>query len=174
MCDRGELPEGWEYHLVGNLNRSRLVDLEYFADLQRLAEGYPIRLLVDLDLDRLIDEYRRASIFWHAAGWGENERRWPEKFEHFGLTTCEAMSSGCIPVVIAKAGQLEIVEHGATGFLFHTSRELEDATKLLVDGYGEPWTHELMQRAATSVRRFGRDGFIECLKQILRHRGLVE
>lgn len=173
MVDRGEIPEGWEYHLAGNLHRDRLVDLEYFAELERLAEGYPVEILVDASLDRLVEEYRRASIFWHAAGWGESERRRPEKLEHFGLTTCEAMSSGCIPVVIAKAGQLEIVQHGETGFLFSSGRELAALTKRLVEGYGEPWTHDLMARARAAVQRFGRERFEERLWQILEAHDLL-
>lgn len=173
MHDRGEIPRGWEYHLAGNLHRGRLVDLEYFADVERLAEGYPVKLLVDLDLAQLVEEYRRASIFWHAAGWGESERRQPEKFEHFGMTTCEAMASGCIPVVIAKAGQLEIVEHGETGFLFTRADELAAITKRLIDGYGEPWTHEIMARAAASVERFAVPRFEERLLEILRAHDLL-
>lgn len=167
MHDRGDVPDGWEYHLVGNLHRDRLVDLEYFAELERLAEGYPVKLLVDLELDDLVAEYRRASIFWHAAGWGENERRRPEKFEHFGLTTCEAMASGCIPVVIAKAGQLEIVEHGESGFLFTTAEELASITRRLIEGNGASWTHTLMERAAAAVQRFSRPRFEERLREIL-------
>jgi len=174
MHDRGEIPEGWEYHLVGNLHRNRLVDLEYFAELERLAAGYPVKLLVDLDLPRLVEEYRRAAVFWHAAGWGESDRRQPEKFEHFGLTTCEAMSSGCIPVVIAKAGQLEIVEPGRSGFLFTTAEELESATKRLIEGFGEPWTHALMRQAAAAVERFSRPRFEERLLGLLEAHGLLD
>lgn len=173
MVDRGQVPDGWEYHLVGNLHRNRLVDLEYFAELERLAEGYPVKILVDLSLDRLVEEYRRASIFWHAAGWGESERRQPEKFEHFGLTTCEAMSSACIPVVIAKAGQLEIVEHDETGFLFHSADELAHLTKRLIDDHGEPWTRELAERARRSVRRFSREAFERRLWEILSAHELI-
>lgn len=174
MVDRDEVPEGWEFHLVGNLHRDRLVDLEYFADLERLAEGYPVKLLVDLSLRELVQEYRRASVFWHASGWGESERRQPERFEHFGLTTCEAMSCGCIPVVIAKAGQLEIVEHGETGFLFTTADELASITRRLIRGHGQPWTRELMERAAASVERFSRPRFEERLREILEARGLLD
>lgn len=174
MCDRGEIPEGWEYHLAGNLHRDRLVDLEYFAELERLAEGYPVKLLVDLGLHRLVEEYRRAAVFWHAAGWDESDTRQPEKFEHFGLTTCEAMSSGCIPVVIAKAGQLEIVEQGRSGYLFTTAEELESTTRRLIEGFGEPWTHELMRRAAAAVERFSRPRFEKRLRQILETHGLLD
>lgn len=174
MVDRGEVPDGWEYHLVGNLHRNRLVDLEYFAELERLAEGYPVKILIDLSLDRLIREYRQASIFWHAAGWGENERRQPEKFEHFGLTTCEAMSAGCIPVVIAKAGQLEIVEHGETGYLFGSAEELASLTRRLIDGHGEPWTHEIAEQARQAVRRFSREAFEERLLEIFTDHGVLD
>lgn len=174
MVDGGDVPEGWEYRLAGNLHRRRPVDLKYFAELEKLAAGYPVKLMVDLDLDQLIQEYRGASIFWHAAGWGENERRRPEKFEHFGLTTCEAMSSGCIPVVIAKAGQLEIVEQGESGFLFGTAEELSSITRRLIQDHGEPWTHELMQRAAAAVERFSRPRFEERLRELLEAHGLLD
>ncbi len=173
MVDRGEVPEGWEYHLVGNLHRGRLVHLEYYAELEHLAEGYPVRLRTDLSLDQLVLEYQQAALFWHAAGWGENERAQPEKFEHFGITTCEAMSAGCIPVVIAKAGQLEIVEHGRSGFLFHTSGELASITRRLMEGYGEPWTRELMLHATTSVQRFALGMFEERLWEILEAHDLL-
>lgn len=173
MVDHGNVPGGWEYHLAGNLHRNRLEDLEYFAELERLAEGYPVKLLIDLSLDRLIEEYRQASIFWHAAGWGENEEKQPEKFEHFGLTTCEAMSAGCVPVVIAKAGQLEIVEHGETGFLFSNARELEEITRRLMTGNGEPWVCEMRTRAAAAIQRFGRPRFEERLLEIFREHDLL-
>jgi glycosyltransferase involved in cell wall biosynthesis len=124
-------------------------------------------------LAQLVGEYRRASIFWHAAGWGESERSWPEKLEHFGMTTCEAMSSGCIPVVIAKAGQLEIVEHGENGYLFTRADELAAITRRLIEGHGEPWTHQLMERAALSVQRFSVPRFEQRLLEILRSRDLL-
>ena len=63
----------------------------------------------------LRDLYARASIFWHAAGLGEDPERHPDRYEHFGITTVEAMSAGAVPVVIDAAGQVEIVEHGAYG-----------------------------------------------------------
>jgi glycosyltransferase involved in cell wall biosynthesis len=173
MHDRGQIPAGWEYHLVGNVHR-RSQDVAYFAEVERLAAGYPVKLRVDLGLDELVEEYRRASIFWHAAGWGENERRAPEKLEHFGLTTCEAMSAGCVPVVIAKAGQLEIVEDGESGFLFTDGRQLAAATRRLIEGHGQPWIHELGRRARAAVERYSRERFEERLLAILDEHGLLD
>lgn len=56
-----------------------------------------------LELEQL---YAQSSVFWHAKGYGENR---PMLMEHFGIVTVEAMSAGCIPVVINKGGQKEIV-----------------------------------------------------------------
>ena len=53
--------------------------------------------------------------------------------EHFGITTVEAMAAGCVPVVINKAGQREIVEDGVSGFLWNTWGELKDRTQLLAE-----------------------------------------
>jgi glycosyltransferase involved in cell wall biosynthesis len=173
MCDRGEIPEGWEFHLVGHVHRNRRSHLDYYARLETLAQGYPIRLLPDLPFSELQREYHDASIYWHAAGWGESENRHPEKFEHFGLTTCEAMSSGCIPVVIAKAGQLEIVRDGHSGFLFHNERELAERTRRLIAGFGDTWIRDMRQAAARDARRYGREAFVKSLVSILERRDLV-
>jgi glycosyltransferase involved in cell wall biosynthesis len=38
------------------------------------------------------------------------------------------MAAGCVPVVINKGGQPEIVEHGVSGFLWDTLEELKEYT----------------------------------------------
>ena len=48
--------------------------------------------------------------------------------EHFGIVTAEAMIAGCVPVVFAGGGQLEIVNHGTDGVLGRTQEELVDRT----------------------------------------------
>ena len=40
--------------------------------------------------EELIKLYEKAKIFWHGAGFGENENLNPEKMEHFGITTVSA------------------------------------------------------------------------------------
>jgi glycosyltransferase involved in cell wall biosynthesis len=52
-------------------------------------------------------------------------------FEHFGLTTVEAMSAGCVPIVINKGGQKEIVEDGISGFVWNTPDQLIEKTIFL-------------------------------------------
>ena len=78
--------EGWELHLAGNRG-TRPVDTEYYSQLERAAAGKPIVLHPDLPFAELKDLYGRATIYWHASGYGQDVTKDPVKFEHFGITT---------------------------------------------------------------------------------------
>jgi glycosyltransferase involved in cell wall biosynthesis len=159
MVDEGEIPAGWEYHLVGNVHRESRNDVRYFERVNELAKGYPVRVLAGASFDDLRREYHQASVFWHAAGWGESERWFPERFEHFGITTCEAMSAGCIPVVLARAGQLEVLEDGVSGYLFSNESEMRRKTRDVIDMFGRPESREMSRRAQRHVQKFSREQF---------------
>jgi len=161
MCDAGLVPDGWEYRLAGRVHRESAEHVAYFEEVRRLAEGYPIRILADLPYEKLVEEYRGATVFWHAAGWGEDDEEHPERFEHFGITTCEAMSAGCIPVVIAKAGQNEIVSDGVDGFTFLTEEELARKTAAVMASFGTDRHAALAEAARGSVGRYSRRAFID-------------
>jgi glycosyltransferase involved in cell wall biosynthesis len=125
----GDLPT-WEFRCVGALSELP-PDHTFLADVQTLAAGYRVRVLVNLPRTDLETMYARAKIFWHAAGYGEDDEVHPDRLEHFGMATVEAMSAGCVPVVIDKGGQREIVEHGISGFRWRTLEELKEYTRLL-------------------------------------------
>jgi glycosyltransferase involved in cell wall biosynthesis len=76
--------------------------------------------------------YNKANIFWHAKGYSVDEETDPSDLEHFGLTTVEAMSAGCVPIVINKGGQKEIVDDGVNGYRWDTPEELVDKTIYLI------------------------------------------
>jgi glycosyltransferase involved in cell wall biosynthesis len=145
LCDAGH--QGWELHLVGTLHHDYEADVEYFDRVRRLAEGYPIYLHVDAPGELLQDLYRRASIYWHAAGHGVDGNTRPAELEHFGMSTVEAMGNGAVPVAIARGGQVEVVEDGITGFLWTDLSQLQARTiELTRDG-------PLRQRMALAARR---------------------
>jgi O-antigen biosynthesis protein len=80
-----------------------------------------IELKVNGSLDEVKSLYAKSSIFWHGCGLGEVN---PQRFEHFGMATVEAMQNCCAPIAFCGGGQPEIVEHGRSGFLFNTVEEL--------------------------------------------------
>jgi glycosyltransferase involved in cell wall biosynthesis len=146
---------GWEYHLVGGCAPEHE---PYLDEIRAAAEGLPVVIHRDASGAELHALYARASIFWHAAGLGEDPERHPDRYEHFGITTVEAMSAGAVPVVIDAAGQVEIVEHGATGYRFRSLDGLVSFTEQLVEDAA--WRATLSAAAERRARDFGWDAFV--------------
>ncbi len=117
----GDYPEefqGWRLILAG----SSIPKNPYLKTVQNLLkqDSRAIELKVNADFDEVKSLYAKASIFWHGCGLGEVN---PQRFEHFGMATVEAMQNSCAPIVFNGGGQPEIVEHGRSGFLFNTVEE---------------------------------------------------
>jgi glycosyltransferase involved in cell wall biosynthesis len=129
---RDRLPNySWEYRIVGSCGSDK-ASRRYLAELQKAAEGHPVYFHLNASYQDLCRYYNRATLFWHAAGCGVDETEHPENTEHFGMSTVEAMSAGCIPVVINRGGQKEIVSHGKSGYLWNTVEELVATTADLI------------------------------------------
>lgn len=119
--------KGWKLVLAGGVLNS---DKEYFSSLQQMAKGYDIEFYPNCSFEELKKLYSHASIYWHAAGFGETD---PQRMEHFGITTIEAMASGCVPIVFNGGGQTEIIgKSGINGFLWKTQKELLDSTMSVI------------------------------------------
>lgn len=82
---------------------------EWVTTLKKKANGLPIEFAINTSYEHLCELYSQATIYWHAAGYGIDEVKNPELTEHFGISTVEAISAGCVPIVIGKGGQTEIV-----------------------------------------------------------------
>jgi glycosyltransferase involved in cell wall biosynthesis len=128
----GVVSADWEYLCAGGLDELDAEARAYFDGVTQAARGAPVHVLANVPRDRLRTLYGEAEIFWHAAGLGQDEAIAPERCEHFGMVTVEAMAAACVPVVIRKGGQPEIVEHGVSGFLWNTLDELQAYTRLLM------------------------------------------
>ena len=160
-----ERTSGWQYFSVGGLSDTPAHN-EFFARLKRLADGAPAHLVPNAARAELKSLFERASIFWHAAGYGEDEQARPIFVEHFGISTVEAMAAGCVPVVINKGGQREIVEHGTSGYLWETLDELKEYTARLMRD--EDLRRRMSEAARVRARLFSRDAFIEKFLRLLQ------
>ncbi len=118
------LHENYRLVIAGN-NASDTVD--YWEKICAYTSSGDVTLYPNASWDTMADLYARAEIFWHSKGYGEDD---PYMMEHFGMTTVEAMGAGCVPVVIDRGGQAEIVTEGA-GFKWTTPAELLARTEEL-------------------------------------------
>jgi glycosyltransferase involved in cell wall biosynthesis len=125
-----------------------------------------ISFMENPDRKTIEDYYGRSKIFWHAKGFSTDEDKNPYALEHFGLTTVEAMSAGCVPIVINKGGQKEIVENGINGFLWNNPEQLIEKTVFLIQNSAQ---YASMSKAAKeSVKRYSLDGFTNNFDKILK------
>jgi len=109
--------------------------------------------------------YSQAKIFWHAKGYSVDEESDPFEIEHFGLTTVEAMSAGCVPVVINKGGQKEIIEDGVNGYRWDTPEQLIEKTVYLTQHEDE--RKKMSERAREKAEHYSLDNFTENLGKAL-------
>jgi glycosyltransferase involved in cell wall biosynthesis len=149
--------QGWELHFAGSVAED--VDaLKYLLRLLKSAEGLPVFFHFNCPFKELRELFNRASIYWHATGYGSDPALHPEKQEHFGITTVEAMSAGDIPIVINSAGQKESVHDSDNGYLWDTLGQLAKDTRLVVSLSAKDYT-ALSNRTAKSAKRYDAKAF---------------
>ncbi|OGE32052.1 hypothetical protein A2631_02955 [Candidatus Daviesbacteria bacterium RIFCSPHIGHO2_01_FULL_44_29] len=150
---------GWSLHLAGGAG---VGDMSYVESLKKDSLGYPIFFYPNISLEKRSILYGESSIYWHAAGYGESN---PADFEHFGITTVESMMSGCVPVVVNKGGQKEIVEDGVSGLLWDTEDELVEKTLSLIQD--EKMLKKLASGAIKHSQLFSKEAFVRSIKKLV-------
>jgi glycosyltransferase involved in cell wall biosynthesis len=151
--------EGWTLILAGSAGEG---DEKYVEDLKKKSKGVPIKFMVNVLFEEIKRLYGQSSIYWHAAGYGEED---PAKMEHFGISTVEAMSAGCVPVVTGKGGQVEIVEDKISGYLWNSIEELKKKTiKLVLD---DKLRGSLSKEAIKKSATFGKEKFTQNLIDLI-------
>ncbi len=153
--------KGWELVLVVSFLER---DKKLLEDLQKQAKGYPTKILENVAFEDLNKIYAESKIYWHASGFGEDLKVHPERAEHFGITTVEAMINGLVPVVINAGGQKEIVRDSQDGFLFDNEMELIEKTEKLIKD--ESLLLQIAKKARLKAEEFSTDRFGERLDEI--------
>lgn len=157
--------DGWELHLAGSVAEN-VGGLKYILELIKMSSGHPIVFHFNSSFPNIKKLYNESSIYWHATGYGVDPDKFPEKQEHFGISTVEAMSVGAIPIVINTAGQKESVINGKNGFLWDTQKELLDYTKKIVT-MNEDNKNEMLKNANLTAKSFGDSSFRNSVLEII-------
>ncbi len=142
--------------IAGSIKEEDISYIEYIKNISPAVEFHfnPSRK----EIEKL---YAESDFFWHARGLDEID---PRLFEHFGITTVEAMSAGCIPIVINKGGQQEIVNKDC-GFKFNTLAELVFYTEKIIKNPDE--MIKLRKNAIKQSKKFSKNMFKINFEKIL-------
>jgi len=154
--------KGWKLVIVTSVRPEQEDRFEEFK--KRAKSGY-ISVYKNATFEEITRLYSEAKIYWHAAGYGENLEKYPERAEHFGISTVEAMSHGAVPIVINAGGQTEIIKQGENGFLWETEDQLVELThKVVVD---KELFAKISENAFSSANNFSTERFCEELNHLI-------
>jgi glycosyltransferase involved in cell wall biosynthesis len=154
---------GWKLIIAGGL--SEIGGKQILLDLQKRGENFPVELMVNLSFTELAHLYQKAKIYWHATGVDSDLIKYPEKAEHFGITTLEAMAAGAAPIVYGQGGQADIISENKDGFLWQTETDLINKTKLLISDTA--LLNKIVRGASLTVTEYNLNKFYEKLKVII-------
>lgn len=138
----------WQLVLIGVVE-----DQAYANALVKSARGHQITFLHDISRIELVKWYQRASIYWHATGYDQDEVTHPEKMEHFGIATAEAMAAGCVPIVINKGGQKEILGQQLGSWLWDSTAQCISKTVKIISN--SKLRARVQQQAMQRAGKFG-------------------
>lgn len=157
-----DLSKDWRFIIAASVLER---DKEEFEKIKEKAKGHNIEFVINKNNDTLWDLYSKAKIYWHASGFGEDLEKHPERAEHFGISTVEAMGGGCVPVVINAGGQKEIVVNRVSGFLWNTEEEFINKTLELIEDH--VLFEKLSEQARKSARKFDKNNFCMEIEKLI-------
>lgn len=166
--DAGSL-RGWTLRVCGATDGPE--SFRYLARLRDIAGGRPVVFETDLPLDQLAGRYARASLYWHAMGYGADPERSPWKFEHFGMSVVEAMAAGCVPMVFGAAGPAEVVRGSGCGYLWSSPEGLLEAVREF-QALSPLGVERLSAAARRRAEEFGLKAFFTRAAELYRGLGL--
>jgi glycosyltransferase involved in cell wall biosynthesis len=135
-------------------------DKKYFDRLTSLSKKLSVALYPNVSFEKLTTLYNDALLYWHAAGFGATK---PEHMEHFGISTVEAMSAGCIPVVFKGGGQPEIVSEN----LWNTPDECLELTEKIIQN--QQMQKKLREKSIRLSKKFNPEVFLKAFDDLLSH-----
>lgn len=154
--------KGWKFAIVTNVLPENEREFEEFKN--KIGSQY-VEVYKNIPFDGIEKLYKKAKIYWHAAGFGVDGQKRPEWLEHFGMSTVEAMSYGAVPVVINAGGQKEIIKSGSNGYLWDTTEELVKLTHKVAT---EPKLYEeLTEQGQSDAKQFSKERFCEELNHVI-------
>lgn len=142
-------------HMVGNIH-----DIDYFSELKNSIKTASIHLHPNVSAKKLQALFKTSDIYWHAIGVDM-----AEKIKDCDSSLVDAISYGCVPVIHAKGGAVEIIRDEQDGMHYHTDLELLNKTKELIDNAALRSTLSL--QAMDRAKFFSEESFIERVNAVL-------
>lgn len=147
--------QGWSLVICGNLTEPS--GYQTLESLKQKVGNLPIFIKPNISRPELIKLFKKSSIYWHAAGYGADSKLRPEKLEHFGITTLEAMAAKSVPLVFSGGGQIDIVDNNESGFLWESESKFLNLNLKLLNNPG--LLNKIAENAQKKSENFSNNSF---------------
>jgi glycosyltransferase involved in cell wall biosynthesis len=154
-------------YLIGNIHPSE-DSRNYVTRLQNRSARLelPVTFLTSTTYANISEALSKSTILWHLTGALEPKVGGdPASLEHFGIAVVEAMSVGCIPVVMNRGGTVDIVEDWVSGVLSDDASDYVNHT-LRIMGMSASERSAMSKAAMERSKTFHEDLFDASLKKI--------
>jgi glycosyltransferase involved in cell wall biosynthesis len=148
-----KITKGWKLILIGHIEDQKYADMV----IKRAKKNPNIEFHFSLKREDLVNFYQKSSIYWHASGYGIDQNIHPERVEHFGISTLEAMAYGCAPIVIKKGGQVEVLGRKLHDLLWETKCECLKKTINLIKS--KKMLNDYQEKAILRSKKFNYNSF---------------
>jgi glycosyltransferase involved in cell wall biosynthesis len=159
-----ELPN-WTFIMLGDLDLNA-ASRKHFETVRDAASECDVAVVANPTFDEQTELFDRASLFWQAAGHGEDLCRQPEKADAINLNVIRALAAGCVPLVTNSGGLPEVILTEANGFFWNDPEELIQQTLRLAKD--ETRRARLAKASRKAVGKFLPQRFAD---DFLRHLG---
>ena len=119
--------------IIGYLARENKNYYHRLRDMSKRNQN--IKILPNLRRNEVLILLSKSKVLFH-----------PNPNEHFGIAIIEAMAAGCLPVVHASGGPLEIVDNGRYGLIYKDAMEIPELLNLAFN-LSEHFQHKVKSRA---------------------------
>jgi len=113
----------------------------------------------------VIEVLQKASVVWSLTGFKREKDDYADS-EHFGIAVSEAMSAGCIPVLLNEGASKELVPYGS-GRLVSSLEDLAKQTFQILYNTTEKNIQEMRLLARKHIEKFSKTEFDTRMKNLL-------
>lgn len=154
-----------ELHLIGNIQPKHE---EFVASLQQSTKGFPISFHIGSTTKELESILKKSILYWHMTGIDQPESgEDAASLEHFGISIVEAMSFGCIPIVLNRGGPAEIVTSGYNGYTAADVDGFVDRSLYVMVNMKASVISTLQRNAIRSVDRYTTGIFMNTMNSLV-------
>jgi len=139
LLAENKISDKWQLVFVGSVDYKSKSSIEHLDLTKSNSNQKNTKFFINASREIVESLYEDSAIYVHATGLGINDKINPEKCEHFGISTFEALMNGCITVVYGKGGPSMQVKDIKDSFTFINEKELEEKIIAAVKLFESPY-----------------------------------